>query len=63
MGGIHEDQCYEELGVSHHDYEAMAGFAIGHQGDAADLPADLQEREAPSDRKPLAEVAYEGRFQ
>ena len=23
----------------------------------------LREREAPSDRKPLAEVAYEGRFQ
>ena len=63
MGGIHEDQCYEALGVSSHDYEALAGFAIGHQGDAEDLPAGLQEREAPSDRKPLTEVAYEGRFQ
>ena len=61
MGGIHEDQCYEALAASKDDYEAMAGFAIGRQGAAADLPESLREREAPSDRKPLAEVAYAGR--
>jgi len=61
MGGIHEDQCHGALGVSEDDYEAMAGFAVGHQGATADLPESLQEREAPSDRRPLQEVAYEGR--
>ncbi len=60
MGGIHEDQCSGALGVSKDDYEAMAGFAVGQQGNAADLPESLREREAPSDRKPLAEVSYEG---
>ena len=62
MGGIFEDKCYEALGVSQDDFEAMAGFAVGYQGDAADLPAELREREAPSDRRPLTEVAFEGRF-
>lgn len=62
MGGIHEDRCYETLEVSSHDYEAMAGFAVGYQGVAADLPESLREREAPSGRKPLREVAFEGRF-
>jgi nitroreductase len=63
MGGIHEDRCYEALGVPEHDYEAMAGFAVGYQGAAADLPDNLREREVPSGRKPLREVAFEGRFQ
>ncbi len=62
MGGIHEDRCYGTLGVSKEDYEAVAGFAVGYQGVAADLPESLQEREAPSNRKPLREVAYEGVF-
>lgn len=62
MGGIHDDQCYGALGVSKADYEVMAGFAVGYQGAAADLPPELQDREIPSDRKPLEEVAYEGRF-
>jgi nitroreductase len=62
MGGIHEDQCYEALGVSVEDYEAMAGFAVGYQGAADELPQNLREREVPSGRKPLREVAYEGRF-
>jgi hypothetical protein len=37
--------------------------AIGKPGDPADLPEDLQERETPSDRKPVSEIAMEGSFQ
>jgi nitroreductase len=62
MGGILEDECYGELGVPKEHYEAMAGFAVGYQGAATDLPQSLREREVPSDRKPLREVAYEGEF-
>lgn len=62
MGGIHEDRCYEKLGVPKDDFEAMAGFAIGTKGDPDSLPQDLREREAPSDRKPLAEVAWRGHY-
>lgn len=62
MGGIHADRCCAELGVPEQDWEPMAGFAIGHPGDPAVLSDALREREAPSGRKPLAEVAMEGRY-
>jgi nitroreductase len=40
--------------------EAMA--AVGRPGDPARLPERLREREAPSGRKPLAEITCEGAF-
>lgn len=40
-----------------------AAVAIGYQGDAATLPEALQKREAPSQRVPLAELAFNGHFQ
>lgn len=39
-----------------------AGIAIGTLTDSSVLPEDLAEREVPSKRLPLAEVAFEGRF-
>jgi nitroreductase len=36
--------------------------AVGEQGPAEALPADLQAREKPSTRKPLTETAHHGRF-
>jgi hypothetical protein len=36
--------------------------AVGHPGDPDELPPALREREAPSDRKPIAEIAREGPF-
>lgn len=39
-----------------------AAVAIGYQGDAATLPESLQGRETPSQRLPLAELAFKGRF-
>lgn len=38
------------------------GLAIGRRDEPAKLSESLQKREAPSDRKPLAETAFEGGF-
>lgn len=37
-----------------------AAIAIGYPGDKADLPDNLREREEPSDRRPVAETAFNG---
>jgi nitroreductase len=62
MGGYHEDEVYEVLGVPRERYELQAAVTIGYLGETTALPHDLQEREKPSLRKPLADVALAGRF-
>jgi nitroreductase len=62
MGGIHVDRIYDTLHVPRDKYEAIAGIAVGRMGDPSLLPAEVRERESPNGRKPLAEVAIEGRF-
>ena len=37
-------------------------IAIGKRGPKESLPLELQEREIPSDRKPLEEIVMEGHF-
>jgi nitroreductase len=44
------------------NFDVMAMIAIGKKGPKDSLPQQLQEREYPSDRKPLAEIVMEGRF-
>ena len=39
-----------------------AVVAVGHPGNAADLPEKLQARETPSPRMSLAEISHHGRF-
>jgi nitroreductase len=39
-----------------------AAVAIGYQGNASILPEELQKREVPSQRLPLAELAFKGHF-
>jgi len=61
MEGFDYDKAREALGVPEgHTVEAMA--AIGKPGKKEDLPPQLQEREAPSDRRPLEEIVFEGRL-
>jgi len=62
MAGFDVEKAYEVLGVPRDQYEVMAAIALGRRGDPSQLPPDLQEREAPNQRKPLAEVAREGHF-
>lgn len=57
MAGILVDEVHEKLGLSKHEYDVIAGVAVGRRGDPSGLEEDLQAREKPSDRKPLSEVA------
>lgn len=43
-------------------YTVLAMIAIGKQGDVAELPREMQEKEKPSVRKPLKDVISEGKF-
>jgi len=61
MQGFDFDGARRELGVPD-DYSVNAMFAVGRPGDPAALPEPLREREAPSGRKPVAEIIREGRF-
>lgn len=61
MGGFDRDRARAALGVpANHDLHAV--IAIGRRGDKSMLPEELQAREAPNQRLPLAAVAAEGRF-
>ncbi len=62
MAGFHQEKAYEVLGVPKEAYHVMAAIAVGRRGDPSQLPEDLAEREFPSPRRPLAEVAFEGYF-
>ena len=43
-------------------YTVEAMIAVGKPGKISDLPKELQEREEPSDRKPISELIFEGTF-
>jgi len=61
MQGFDYDRAKQELGVPD-DYQVEAMIAIGHHGKKENLPDDLQEREFPSPRKSISEIALEGMF-
>ncbi len=44
------------------DFDVMAMIAIGKRGPKENLSTDLQNKEAPNDRKPLKEIVMEGKF-
>ena len=44
------------------DFAINAAIAIGRIGDPASLPETLRSREQPSDRRPLSETVFAGRF-
>ena len=61
MQGFDYKQAREELGVPE-NFDVLAMIAIGKLGQKDNLPLNLQEREYPSDRKPLEEIVMEGKF-
>lgn len=61
MQGFDYDKAKQTLGVPD-DYSVEAMIAVGKKGKKEELPAHLQEREFPSPRKSIAEVAMEGVF-
>lgn len=61
MQGFDYDRAQELLHIPD-TYKVEAMIAVGKKGKKEDLPAYLQEREAPSLRKSLSEIAMEGGF-
>ncbi len=61
MTGVDMDAARKALEVPDR-FRIEAAVAIGRRGDVAILPDALQAREQPSDRKPIADFAFEGRF-
>lgn len=59
MGGFDREHARTELNISN-DYNVEAMLAIGHPGRKENLNKILQEREIPAERKPLAEIMFEG---
>jgi nitroreductase len=62
MAGFDVPRTAIELGVPA-DWRVEAAIAIGRPGDKSILPESLRAREQPSDRLPLSQLAWEGRFQ
>ena len=60
LGGIELDAAYEATGADRDTTEILCGFIIGRRGEASALPEKLQEREKPSDRKPVSEFVFKG---
>jgi nitroreductase len=61
MAGFDRQKARRDLKVPD-DYEVEAMIAVGRPGDVDSLPQELQERETPSGRKPIAEISCEGPF-
>jgi hypothetical protein len=61
MVGFDRDRAFSSLNVPA-GYRVEAAIAIGKLGPKTLLPEALAAREAPSRRRPLAEIAFEGGF-
>jgi nitroreductase len=61
MGGFDRERARARLHVPE-DFAIEAVVAIGRAGASFRLPANLREREIPSDRRPLEETIMQGRF-
>ena len=61
MQGFDYERARTDLEISD-NFDVMAMIAIGKKGPKDNLPPQLQEREQPNDRKPLAEIVMEGHF-
>jgi nitroreductase len=62
MQGFDYDRARQVLNIPEgYDVEAM--IAVGKPGKKENLPEKLQEREFPSNRKKVSEIAFEGKFE
>jgi hypothetical protein len=61
MMGFDFDKARTALNVPE-VYDVAAMFALGRPGNPDDLPAEIREREIPSDRRPVRESICEGPF-
>lgn len=61
MAGFDAVKARETLNIPE-EYALHCVISIGYRGSPSQLPEELQEREQPSGRRPLAESLHEGRF-
>ncbi len=61
MAGIMRDEVRTKLAVPD-NFEIEIAIAVGHQASPASLPGGLREREVPSTRLALDQIAFAGRF-
>ena len=61
MQGFDYDRARIDLGIPE-EFQVEAMAAIGRPGRMEDLPEQLQARETPNDRRPLAQSVCEGPF-
>ncbi|EPE96090.1 nitroreductase family protein [Rhizobium grahamii] len=61
MGGIKHEEIHKAFSIPD-SYRVEAGVALGRLADKSVLSERNQEREVPSLRKPLSEVAFRGKF-
>lgn len=61
MQGFDYEKARNDLSIPE-GYDVMAMIAIGKSAPKEVLPVELQQREQPSDRKPLSEIIMEGQF-
>ncbi len=61
MAGVHFDKLRESLSIPER-YKIEIAVAIGKRADPKMLPEELQEREAPSQRLAIDEIAFTGAF-
>lgn len=59
MQGFDAEKAVQVLSIPP-EYTVEAMVAVGRPGDLSQLTPRLQEREVPSPRKPVAEIAWEG---
>ncbi len=61
MQGFDFERARKDLNIPE-EFQIQAMAAIGRPGNVEDLPAELREREAPSDRRKLDQTICEGKF-
>jgi len=61
MQGFDYDKAREVLEIPE-EYQVEAMAAIGKRASKEELPPELQEKEIPSERRPLQEIVIEGKF-
>ena len=61
MQGFNYEKARNDLEIPD-NFDVMAMIAIGKKAPKKNLPPQLQEREYPTNRKPLTEIVMEGQF-
>lgn len=61
MAGFDPNKALEVSGLKKEHVKPMAVIAIGKHGDIKTMPKDIQEKEVQSDRKPMDQIAFEGK--